>query len=202
MIETKWVDLKRLPNAQLEILHLSQAQDVRWAGLILMSAGAGWSSDPNLRNDIYVIKGSLIENGASGPHLAETFLSRVSPELRAGPEGAMLFVYRDHFADVDERITVGKNDAAWRQGEVPGMRIASLVKPYRSLMFVSWMPGTRVRFHDHPRGEEIFVLRGELLDQRGRYPAGTWQRLHAGTGHSPHVSMDTLILLRNGLLDG
>ena len=88
----------------------------------------------------------------------------------------------------------------WQQGGVRGMRIAPLIDDYYRLMLVSWSPNTNVPYHDHPRGEEIFVLKGELQDQRGRYPAGTWQRLHPGTGHSPHVTADTLILLRNGHL--
>ena len=200
VVETKWIDPKQLPNSRLEILHFSQAQDARWTGLMLMPAGARILPDANMRNDIYIIQGSIIEDGVPGPHLAETFLSRVNPEIQAGPQGATLFVYRDHYADAGEQITVSKKDAPWRQGGVPGMRIASLVESYHSLLFVSWAPGTKVPFHDHPWGEEIFVLSGELQDQRGRYPAGTWQRLHPGTGHSPHVSVDTLILLRNGHL--
>jgi anti-sigma factor ChrR (cupin superfamily) len=61
-------------------------------------------------------------------------------------------------------------------------------------------PGTRAHMHHHPRGEEIDVLEGELQDQRGRYPAGSWQRLHADPGHAPFADVDTLILLRNGHL--
>lgn len=200
VIETKWVDIKRPPSAHLEILHLSQSRDVRWAGLMMVPAGARLLADANIRNDVYVIQGILIEDGVSGPHMAETFLSRVNPGIQAGPQGATLFVYRDRYADADVRTTKTKKDVEWRQGGVPGMRIASLIEDYHSLMLVSWPPGTSVPFHDHPWGEEIFVLSGELQDQRGRYPAGTWQRLHPGTGHSPYTTVDTLILLRNGHL--
>ena len=80
------------------------------------------------------------------------------------------------------------------------MQVASLIGPDHELMLVVWSRGTHMRFHRHPQGEEIFVLQGELRDQHGCYPAGTWQRLHPGTGHAPYSETDTLILLRNGHL--
>lgn len=67
-------------------------------------------------------------------------------------------------------------------------------------MRVAWTRSSQMRFHNHSAGEEIFVLQGELCDQSGQYPAGTWWRLHPGTGHAPYSETDTLILLRNGHL--
>jgi anti-sigma factor ChrR (cupin superfamily) len=57
-----------------------------------------------------------------------------------------------------------------------------------------------MRFHQHPRGEEIFVLKGTLCDKYGRYAAATWQRFPPGTGHAPFAETETLIHLRNGYL--
>lgn len=202
VVETQWINPKQALSSRVEIRHFSQAQDVRWAGLVMMPAGAQLLSDANRRNDIYITQGSLIEEGVLEPHLVGTFLSRTNPQIHAGSQGATLFIYRDRPVDFDDQKTVSKKEAVWRQGGVPGMRTASLIESYHSLLLVSWAPGTKVPFHDHPWGEEIFVLSGELQDQRGSYPAGTWQRLHPGTGHSPHVSVETLVLLRNGHLDG
>ena len=200
VLETTWVNPNQPQGVYPEIFHLSHAQDLRWAGLVLLPAGAGLLSDEDIRNDIYVVRGSLVEEGVTGDYSAETYLTRVNPRIQGGSEGATLFVYQDHYAEADDQITKTKKHIEWQQGGVRGMRIAPLIDDYYRLMLVSWSPNTNVPYHDHPRGEEIFVLKGELQDQRGRYPAGTWQRLHPGTGHSPHVTADTLILLRNGHL--
>ena len=37
-------------------------------------------------------------------------------------------------------------------------------------------PGTRLGRHEHPGGEETFVLEGALEDELGRYPKGAWLR--------------------------
>ena len=46
--------------------------------------------------------------------------------------------------------------------------------------FVRYLPGSSFPEHDHPEGEEIFVIEGAFEDARGRYPGGTWLRLPAG----------------------
>ena len=40
--------------------------------------------------------------------------------------------------------------------------------------------GTRLVEMDHPGGQEIFILTGDLQDEHGRYNARTWIRNPAG----------------------
>ena len=44
--------------------------------------------------------------------------------------------------------------------------------------------------HDHPEGEEIFVLEGTFRDEHGSYPAGTHVLNPPGSSHKPHVGED------------
>jgi anti-sigma factor ChrR (cupin superfamily) len=44
-------------------------------------------------------------------------------------------------------------------------------------------PGCRVPAHDHEGGDEIFAIEGELTDEHGTYPAGTWLRQPDGSFH-------------------
>ena len=199
MIETGWVDLSEgLGSSTTNAL--SHEQDMRWAAVIRLAPGEEVSTNPTEHNDLYVLKGSVSESGHAtyGPH---TFLTRGVASLVAGETGAMLFVYREPSAAHAAQETAREHEMEWRQGAVQGMRVASLLESYHTLMLVDWRAGTHMPYHDHPLGEEIFVLSGELKDQRGKYPAGTWQRLHPGTGHSPYADQPTLILLRNGHLD-
>ena len=200
MIETKSIDLARPVNQAGEVISFTDAGDIRWAGIVDLPAHGHLPLDPSGRNDLYILQGELIEN-AGLIHATGTFLRRsMGTSLIAGPQGARLFKYQDSSAPSNDHATATPSQLDWCEGGAVGMKIASLINANQRLMLVSWIPGTQMRFHHHPRGEEIFVLTGELQDQRGRYPAGTWQRLYPETGHSPYSETHTLILLRNGHL--
>lgn len=199
MVETKSIDLDRSMSQESEIVNLSSADDLRWSAIISLPPQANVPLDTFAHNDMYVLKGSLIE--VANEFQAGAYLCRTTDKgLRAGDDGVTIFVYRDRVVKSIRERTIKPGDLEWYQGGVDGMAVAPLLNTYHRLMLVSWLPNTQVDFHMHPRGEEIFVLEGELIDQKGRYPAGTWQRLHPGTGHTPYTETKTLILLRNGHL--
>jgi len=51
--------------------------------------------------------------------------------------------------------------------------------------FVRFEPGSHFPPHQHPQGEEIYVLDGVFSDENGNYPAGTYIRNPQGTSHKP-----------------
>ena len=55
------------------------------------------------------------------------------------------------------------------------------------IRLVTLAPGTRAPEHEHPGGEEIFVIAGSLCDDAGRYETGTWVRYPHGSRHAPHT---------------
>ena len=65
---------------------------------------------------------------------------------------------------------------------------------------VRWPAGARFQRHRHFGGEEIYVISGELRDEHGTYPAGTWIRSPHGSEHQPFVQQDTLIWVKVGHL--
>ena len=60
--------------------------------------------------------------------------------------------------------------------------------------------GGGLETHDHPGGEEVYVISGELRDEHGSYPSGTWIRSPHGSRHRPSVNVDTLIWIKAGHL--
>ncbi|MEK9755036.1 MAG: cupin domain-containing protein, partial [Rhodospirillaceae bacterium] len=56
--------------------------------------------------------------------------------------------------------------------------------------------------HDHPGGEEIFVVEGSLIDEHGRYPEGTWLRAPSGSVHSPYTDEGCVLWVKSGHLPG
>lgn len=198
-IETKSADLERQLGNAMEVIHLSDSRDSRWAGVYFLPSNTAVTLDESEPSEIFVIKGSLVETGLQ--HQRGAFLTRTgNVNLNAGREGAVFFVYRQSMTSSRRNVTLSDNDLQWYQGGAEGMKVAPLPSLHHRLSLVSWLPGTRVPRHSHPRGEEIFVLAGELRDQHDRYPAGTWQRLHPDSSHAPYAEVETLILLRNGHL--
>ncbi len=151
------------------------------------------------RHDFYVLRGGVQERDQA--RAEGTFFSRNQAlTLTADGGGALLLWYRDTLARSSGHETWAHDELEWGAGSVQGMQVAPLSKLHHRVSLVHWQTGTRADLHTHPHGEEIFVLCGELRDERGAYPAGTWMRFHPGTGHAPFALQATLILLRNGHL--
>jgi anti-sigma factor ChrR (cupin superfamily) len=111
-------------------------------------------------------------------------------------EGCLLFVKLRQFAGLDrERVLLKIDDGAWLE-RAPGVRSLTL---YRSshhpehIRLTELAPGADVGPVDLPEGEEIFVLRGELTDERGMYPNHTWLRLPPHSSHRPRSAGGCLI---------
>jgi quercetin dioxygenase-like cupin family protein len=178
---------------------LSSGQDARWAGIHNLAPFDKLDLQANARHDLYVLRGSVLERGKR--RTAGTFFSRNQPlSLTADADGSLLFCYRDTLARTSGHETWASDELDWWEGSVPGMQVAPLSKLHHRVSLVKWQRGTRADWHTHPHGEEIFVLSGELRDERGTYPAGSWMRFHPGSGHAPYAEQDTLTLLRNGHL--
>ena len=202
MIETKSFDLGQPVNRTRKVVSFTAIDDSRWTGIIDLPPCEQLLLDTNIHNDFYILQGELTDRAGLNYTCGAFLNPGMDKTFAAGPEGARVFAYRDRGTPSGDHATTLPGRLGWRTGGTLGMKVASLIGAGHELMLVSWAPGTRMRFHHHPRGEEIFVLQGELQDQRGRYPAGTWQRLYPGTGHAPYSETDTLILLRNGHLHG
>src|SRR5471030_1859557 len=191
--------VESIESLAAQVVDLSDADDPRWAGIVTLAPFCDLPWRDAARLDVYVLRGGVTEPGADYGEGA--FISRDHRSgLAAGGQGATLLVYRDQFAAGGGNYAIPAAARQWYPGRVDGMTATLLSEHHHRLILVRWQPGTRARMHQHPWGEEIYVLEGVLQDQRGRYPAGSWQRLRADSGHAPFAEEDTLIMLRNGHL--
>ena len=55
----------------------------------------------------------------------------------------------------------------------------------RATSLVRYAPDSHFPRHQHPGGEEIFVLSGTFSDEHGHYPAGWYVRNPPGSSHQP-----------------
>ena len=56
--------------------------------------------------------------------------------------------------------------------------------------------------HDHPDGEEIFVLQGTFSDEHGDWPAGTYLLNPEGFRHEPFSKERCVLYVKTGGLPG
>jgi anti-sigma factor ChrR (cupin superfamily) len=62
--------------------------------------------------------------------------------------------------------------------------------------FVRYLPGSSFPEHDHPEGEEIFVIKGTFSDHVGDAHEGTHLLNPEGFRHAPHSEPGCLILVK------
>lgn len=122
---------------------------------------------------------------------------------RIGADGATLFVKLHQFA-VDDRtqLALDSGKGGWLPGRVAGVEILPLHRHREENVFLlRWAPDTAYPEHEHPGGEEIFVLEGAFHDEDGRYPRGSWVRYPDGSGHAPYtLGEGALLYVKEGHL--
>lgn len=62
--------------------------------------------------------------------------------------------------------------------------------------FVKFYPGSFFPPHQHPFGEEIYVLDGTFSDENGDYPAGTYIRNPPGSHHKPFTRDGCILFVK------
>ncbi len=148
--------------------------------------------------EIFVLEGVLADE--HGDYSAGSYL--LNPEgYRHAPfskDGCVIFVKLRQYAGSDRlRVTLDTGALAWRPGSAEGITVKPLYAQRGYPEQVSLLrvgAGAGPFPHDHPLGEETFVLDGAFEDEHGSYPAGPWIREPPGSRHAP-LSRDGAVLL-------
>ncbi|MDD1779597.1 cupin domain-containing protein [Enterovibrio sp. ZSDZ35] len=90
----------------------------------------------------------------------------------------------------DKRVIINTNELEWQASPSAGVMRKPLSREHaergRATSIVQYLPNSSFPKHQHPLGEEILVLSGTFLDEKGEYPAGTYIRNPPGSSHSPY----------------
>ena len=91
--------------------------------------------------------------------------------------------------DFEKPVCVLPEDYEWTASPANGVSRVPLerlsAESGHKTSFVRFRPGSYFPAHQHPLGEEIYVLDGVFSDQFGDYPAGSYLRNPPGSGHQP-----------------
>lgn len=102
--------------------------------------------------------------------------------------------------DRRQTVSVCPGDQAWQDAPQAPIRRWPLEREApesgQVTSLVEYLPGARFPEHRHPNGEEILVLSGVFSDEGGDYPAGSYLRSPAGSGHSPFSRSGCVIFVK------
>lgn len=92
--------------------------------------------------------------------------------------------------DFARRVTLATGDMDWSRSPSGGVERKPLAREEaergHATSVVRYAAGASFPRHEHPLGEEIFVLDGVFSDETGDFSAGTYLRNPPGSGHSPY----------------
>ena len=155
-----------------------------------------------LGEEILVLEGTFSDH--TGDYQAGTYFR--NPEgFRHAPfskEGCVILVKLHQFATGDDtKVVIDTQQAEWQrgQGQLEVLPLHSFKGEHVAM--VRWPAGEHFQSHIHVGGEEIYVVSGALIDEHGRYPAGTWIRSPHMSRHNPFVEQETLLWVKTGHLE-
>jgi anti-sigma factor ChrR (cupin superfamily) len=103
--------------------------------------------------------------------------------------------------DMSARVVVDTQAKAWQPSPSPTVwrkRLHLVGEPESGQVtaIVRYDPGATFPPHNHPEGEEIFVLEGVFSDQQGDFPAGAYLLNPEGFRHAPFSREGCVIFVK------
>ena len=181
------------------------AESGRVTSLVRYEANSAFPQHPHPDGEeILVLDGTFSDE--HGDYPAGTYLLHPDGFSHApfSTDGCELFVKLRQYPGADRRqIIVDTNNCAWRPGRAPGVTAIPLYGETghpEAMRLVRFAPGAMVPGHDHPGGEEVFVLDGGIEDDNGAYGAGSWVRYPAGSRHAVRSENGCTLYVKTGHL--
>jgi anti-sigma factor ChrR (cupin superfamily) len=151
--------------------------------------------------EILVLEGTFSDE--TGDYPAGTYF-RNPVGFRHAPfseDGCVLLVKLHQFQSDDQaQVVIGTASTPFQPGQGKLEVLPLHQHGSEQVALVRWPPGAKFQPHTHFGGEEIYVISGELRDEFGAYPAGSWIRSPHLSKHNPCVEAETLIWVKVGHL--
>lgn len=119
-------------------------------------------------------------------------------------DAALLYVSTGQFAesDTEQRRINTHDESRWLPGPIEGTDVLPLHgHGSDNAMLIRWTAKAAFQPRLDPTGEEVLVLRGQLHDAEGSYPAGTWIRNPVPAWQAWAGEEGTIVYYKNGHFD-
>lgn len=206
VIDTSRVDWVKSPMAGVwrKPLAREDAERGHATSIVRYDPGAAFRAhDHPGGEEILVLEG--VFSDATGDYGSGTYF-RNPAGFRHAPfsePGCVLLVKLHQFQPDDTaHVVVDTRHTAFRPGSGNLRELPLHEHGSEAVSLVLWPAGERCHSHHYPGGAEMYVISGELRDEYGTYPAGTWLRCPRGSSHSPRAGEETLAWVKTGHLPG
>ena len=197
----EWV-ASPIPGVWRKPLAREDAERGHATSIVRYEPGARFSTHDHPKGEeILVLEGVFSDE--TGDYPAGTYFR--NPEgFRHAPfseQGCVLLVKLHQFqSDDNQHIVVDTHSASFQPGSGNLQVLPLHQHGSEQVALVRWPAGEHFQAHSHFGGEEIYVISGELKDEHGSYPQGTWIRSPHLSEHFPYVVESTLIWVKVGHL--
>lgn len=100
----------------------------------------------------------------------------------------------------NEKVLINTQQQAWTETRHTGVWRKPLAREEaergHATSIVKFEHGASFNMHDHPLGEEIFVLSGTFSDHTGDYHAGSYLRNPEGFRHAPYSKQGCILFVK------
>jgi anti-sigma factor ChrR (cupin superfamily) len=208
VIETEGMDWVASPAAGVErrMLDRDGAESGRATTIVRFAPGSEFPPHDHPGGEEFLVLAGTFsdETGDFGPgtYVRNPVGSRHKPASR---EGCTILVKLCQMNPADQaEVRIDTNAVPWHAPEgVDGVEYLVLHEfGTEKVVMVRLGASAPAIPHDHPGGEEIFVVEGSLIDEHGRYPKGTWLRAPSGSVHSPYTDEGCVLWVKSGHLPG
>jgi len=203
VVDTRAANWTASPEAGVDRIMLERdgAEIARATSIVRYAPGSRFKEHEHGQGEeLLVLDGEFCdEHGVypSGTYLRNPWGTRHSP---FSPRGCVLFVKLRQVPAADRQaVVVPTAVARCTLDDQHSVREVVLhATSDEQVSIVRWAAWHTEPRHDHPHGEEILVLEGELADEFGRYGAGTWLRQPVGSAHAPFTGAGCLLWVKRG----
>lgn len=182
----EWVD-SPMPGVQRMMLDRDGGEVARATSLVRYAPNSTFSAHTHGGGEEFlVLEGEFgDEHGRYGAGVYARNPIGTSHSPVVGAAGALILVKLHQFSTTDTaHFTLDTRAAPFQPGAVPGVDALQLHQHGSELVrLVRFAPNLEFPGHDHPGGEELFVVQGSLHDEHGDYPEGSWVRSPVGSSH-------------------
>jgi anti-sigma factor ChrR (cupin superfamily) len=192
------------PGVERRLLDRIGGEVARATSLVRYAPASAFPAhDHALGEEFLVLDGVFSDE--HGDYPAGTYVrnpphSRHTP--RTGPGCTILVKLRQMRGGETHRVVVDTAQAAWQQGAVAGLSVLRLYAAAdgETVALERLAPGARLPACEIANGEEIYLIEGDLADERGSYAAGTWMRNPPGFRHELMSTAGAVYWVKRGHL--